>query len=85
MTEFEEEKEVLNTELTDCKARLLKLEEKERQWEKETKFLKESEEGMKVKLEAKEKELQEKGEAMEIPSIVPNTETDTASLASAIY
>ena len=84
MTEFEEEKEVLNTELTDCKARLLKLEEKERQWEKETKLLKESEEGLKVKLVAQEKELQEKGEVMEISTIVPNTETDKAFLASSM-
>ena len=57
LTEFEKEMEDLNTELIDCKARLLKLEEKERQWEKETKLLKESEEGLKVQLVAKEKEL----------------------------
>ena len=50
MTKFEKEREDLYTELTDCKARLLKLEEKERQWEKENKLLKESEEGLKVKL-----------------------------------
>ena len=30
LTEFEKEKEALNTELLDCKARLLKLEEKEK-------------------------------------------------------
>ena len=56
LTEFEKEKEALNTKLTDYKAKILKLEEKEKQWEKETKFLKESEEGLKVKLAAKEKE-----------------------------
>ena len=43
LVEFEKEKETLNTELTDCKAKLLKLEEKERQWEVGTKLLKESE------------------------------------------
>ena len=84
LTEFEKEKEVLNIELIDCKARLLKLEEKERQWEKETKLLKESEEGLKFKLATQEKELQEKGEVMEISAIVPNTKTNTASLASAM-
>ena len=34
LTEFEKEKEDLNTELIDCKSRLPKLEEKEEQWEK---------------------------------------------------
>ena len=34
LTEFEKEKEALNAELTNCKAKLLKLEEKEKQWEK---------------------------------------------------
>ena len=37
-----------------------------------------------VKLAAKEKELEEKGEVMEIYAIVPNTNTDTTSLASAM-
>ena len=60
LTEFEKEKEALNTELTDCKAKLLKLEEKEKQWEKEVKLLKENEEHLKVKLSAKERELQER-------------------------
>ena len=48
--EFEKEKQALNTELTDWKDKLLKLEEKEKQWEKEAKFLRESEEDLKVKL-----------------------------------
>ena len=84
LREFEKEKEVLNTDLTDCKARLLKLEEKERQWENETKLLTESEEGLKVKLASQEKELQEKGEVMEIPAIMPNVEIDTASLSNSM-
>ena len=33
LVHFEREKETLNAELTDCKGKLLKLEEKERQWE----------------------------------------------------
>ena len=57
LTEFEKEKEALSTELTDCKANILKLEEKEKQWEKEAKLLKESEEDLKARLVAKEKEL----------------------------
>ena len=43
LVEFNKEKETLNTELTDCKDKLLKLEEKERQGEVDTKLLKESE------------------------------------------
>ena len=43
LTGFEKEKEALNIELTDCKAKLLKLEEKEKQWEKDAKLLVESE------------------------------------------
>ena len=50
LTKFEKEKEALNTKLTDWKDKLLKLEEKEKQWEKEAKFLRESEEDLKVKL-----------------------------------
>ena len=84
LTEFEKEKEALNTELMDCKAKLLKLEEKEKQWEKEAKLLKESEEDLKVNLSAKEKELQEKGEVVEIPATFPSMETDTNSLSSAM-
>ena len=44
----------------------MKFDEKEKQWEKESKPLKESEEHLKVKLVAKERELQEKGEVVEI-------------------
>ena len=32
LDDFKKEKETLNAELTDCKSKLLKLEEKERQW-----------------------------------------------------
>ena len=34
LSKFEKEKEALNTELIDCKERLLKFEEKEKKWEK---------------------------------------------------
>ena len=43
--------------MTDCKAKILKLEVKEKQWEKEAKLLKESEEDLKARLATKEKEL----------------------------
>ena len=33
LDDFEREKEALNAELTDCKAKLLKIKDKERQWE----------------------------------------------------
>ena len=43
LADFEKEKETLNAELTDCKAKLLKLEEKEMQWEADIQILKKSE------------------------------------------
>ena len=47
-------------------------------------MLKENEQDLKVKLAAKEKELQEKGEEVEIPATMPNGETDTTSLSNAM-
>ena len=84
LTEFEKEKETLNTELIDCKAKLLKLEEKEKQWEKDAKLLMENEKDLKTKLAAREKQLQEKCEEVKNQSIVPSVETDEASLAKAM-
>ena len=55
LTEFEKEKETLNTELIDCKSKLLKHEEKEKHWEKDAKLMIENEKDLKVKLETKEK------------------------------
>ena len=40
LTDFEKEKEALNTKLDNCKAKLLMLEEKDKQWEKEAKLIK---------------------------------------------
>ena len=59
LAEIEKEKETLNIELTDWKANMLKLEEKERKWEVDTKILKESKKELKATLATKEKELQE--------------------------
>ena len=39
LTEFEKEKEALNTEVIDCKDKFLKLEEKEKHWEKDDNIL----------------------------------------------
>ena len=85
LTKFEKEKEVLNIELTDCKSKLLKLEEKEKQWEKYAKLLVESEKDLKAKLVAKEKELQEKYERVKNQSPVLSTKVDTTSLSKAMY
>ena len=57
LAEFKKEKEKLNTELTYCKAKMLKLEEKERQWEVDTKLMRESEKDLKATLATKEKEI----------------------------
>ena len=43
LTEFEKDKESFNTELIDCKSKLLKLEEKEKHWERDDKILIENE------------------------------------------
>ena len=59
----------------------MKLEEKEKQWEVDTKLLKEREKELKAKLEAKEKELQEKCVEAEIQSISVAGEVDTSSLS----
>ena len=49
LTEFEKEKEALTVELTDSKARLLKFEENEKQWKKDTRLLVENEKIIKTK------------------------------------
>ena len=85
MTELEKEKEALNIELVDCKAKLLKLEEKEKHWEKDVKLLIESEKDLKAKLAAKEKELQEKCEEVKNQSIVLSVKIDATSLSKAMY
>ena len=49
LTEFEKEKEALTNELIDCKARLLKFEEKEKQWEKDVGIWAEKEKAFETK------------------------------------
>ena len=57
LTEFEKEKEYLNNELIDCKARLLKFEEKEKQWEKDAGLWTEKDKAFETKKAELEKEL----------------------------
>ena len=58
LADFEKEKETLKADLTDCKAKLLKLEEKERRWGADIQLLKKSEAELKSILAIKERELQ---------------------------
>ena len=53
LVDFEKEKETLNVDLTDCKAKLLKLEKKERKWEVDIHILKKSGTELKVTLAIK--------------------------------
>ena len=84
MDDFEKGKEKLNAELTDCKAKLLKLGEKEKQWEADFHLLKKSETEFKSKLETKEKELQGKSTKSTIYSTHIAGEIDTGSLSKAM-
>ena len=75
------EKEALNIELNDCKAKLLNIEEKEKRWKKDGKLLVENEKDLKANMAAKEKELQEKSERIKNQSTVLSAEVDTTSLS----
>ena len=81
MVDFEKEKEKLNAELTDCKSKLLKLGEKEKQWEADFHLLKKSEAELKSKLETKETELQGRSTDSTIQSIGIAGEIDTDYLS----
>ena len=58
LADFKREKEALNSKLTDCKAKLLKLEEKGSQWEADVLVLRNSEAELKARLATKESDLQ---------------------------
>ena len=60
LAEFKKEKEALNLKLANSQDKLLKLDEKGRQWEANIKLLTNSETELKVRLAAKESELQSK-------------------------
>ena len=56
----------MTTELIGCKARFLKLEEKEKQWEIDTRIWDENEKALKTKQAEPEKELKEKNKEQEV-------------------
>ena len=60
LDEVEKEKEGLSNELTDCKAKLLKFAEKEKQWKIDMTLVVENEKTLKIKYDEMEKKLQEK-------------------------
>ena len=66
LTEIDKEKESLTTKVIDCKARLLKFEEKEKQWEKDARLWAENERAFKTKQAEVEGELKEKNKEHEV-------------------
>ena len=70
--------------MTNCKAKLLKLEEKEKQWEKDANLLVENEKDLKAKLDIKENEVQEKYERVKNHSTVLSAKVDTTSLSESM-
>ena len=81
MAESENEKETLNSKLADSQAKMLRLEEKERQWEDDVQLLRNSETELKVRLAAKESELQSKNAEKEIHPTGMVEEVETKSLS----
>ena len=84
MADFEKDKEALNSKLIDTHAKLLKLEEKERQWEANIQLLRNSEAALKARLAAKESELQSRNTEKEIQSRDTAEGLDTSSLSKAM-
>ena len=60
--------------MTDCKVKLLKFEEKEKQWEKYTRLWVENENILKSKQVELEKELKEKNKEQEVQIISPSVQ-----------
>ena len=84
LAEFEKEKEALNSKLADSQDKLLKLEEKGRQWEADIQLLRNSETELKVRLAAKENELQSRNAEKAIQPMGATKELDTSSLSKVI-
>ena len=91
LTDFEKEKEDLNGELTDCKAKILKFTEKEKQWQRDMSLVVESEKTLKAKydelernMQEKEKEIQEKEKELESRIIPPSTESGEQTILQAM-
>ena len=71
----------MNIELTDYKYKLLKLEEKERQWEADIQLLKKINAKLKTRLAMKEKELQGRSAENTIQSIGVAGEINNGALS----
>ena len=84
LADFKKEKEALNSELTDCKAKLLNLEENGRQWETDIQLLRNSKAELKPRLAMKENELQSRNTKKAIQSTGTTGEVDTSSLSKAM-
>ena len=84
LADFEKEKEALNSRLSDSQAKLLKLEEKGKQWEADIQLPRNNEAELKAKLAAKESELQSRNTEKEIQSTGTIGAVDTSSLSKAM-
>ena len=80
LTELEKEKELLTTELIDCKARLLNLEEKEKESEKDVGLWAKKENDFETKQEELEKGLKKKNEK-KVQVISPSVQFSVDSLS----
>ena len=74
----------MNTELIDCKERLLKLEEKEKQWDKDAGFWVEKQKYFETKQVEPEKGLKEKNEEQQVQVIAPSIQSGIDSLYQAM-
>ena len=84
LIDFEKEKEALTAELTDCKEKLLKFEEKEKTWEKDIRLRVENENILKSKQAKLEKELKEKNKEQQAHILSPPIQSGTNSLSQAM-
>ena len=74
----------MNSKLTDSQAKLLKLEEKGRQWEADIQLLRNSEAELKDRLAAKKSELQSRNTKKKIQPTSATEGVDTSSLSKAM-
>ena len=84
LKELEKQKEDLNTELIDCKARLLNFEEKEKQWEKDAGLWVEKEKDFETKQAELENELKKKNKEKQVQVISPSEQSGADSLSQAM-
>ena len=78
--ELEKEKETLNDELSNCKAKLMKFVEEKREWEKQRVMLRDNVKALKQKQAKLEKEVNEKGKESEVQIIPPPTQSNEESI-----